>query len=409
VIVRKLLSLAVALATSLCALAAHPQPSAAEPARGVLVAARTFIDTKRWTCLVDPRGEVFCSMRTFRDFWPAPTIPSTSPSFEKVAGLSRVTAIEATGEYVCALDARGTVSCWGCLYSSCRMWPKRIALAEPATQLAVEDVGACALLKSGAVQCWGASHNGQLGPSVTQPTLSEEPVTIPLSVHAVQVTATVDARCVLDTEAQVTCWGNVCRGDDDPLGARPRRMAQLGRASAIAANLAFTCAVVEPERQIRCWGYADYGQTSAAANKQEGRHDCQVGSIRHVKHVKQLALGELSGAALTEDGNVWFWGRTHYGGARQLGSAVDSNVRVRFDGDLLPVVDPPLPAQKPKRFDQEPVRVARDQRVQTLMLSNNYMCLELTGGEVLCEWMLSRTPNRIQEVWPAVRFEGSAP
>ena len=391
----------------LCAVA-RAQDSGSKRAGGppaaARVPARKFIDTKRWTCLVDARGSVHCTMRTYEDFWPSPTIPTTSSSFERVSGLSEVTALEGTGDYVCALDKSGEVHCWGCLHSLCRLWPKRIGLSRTARQIVVDNVGACALLESGGVQCWGSGASGQLGRGRAEALVTEQPVAASLARKALQISATTDARCALLEGGRLMCWGAVC-GADDPSGLKPRYMSELEQVSAIAANESFTCAVAGAQREVYCWGHPDAGQTSAqaAASSQAGR--CEITKVRKLHHVKQLALGYLSGAALTDDGALYYWGNSHYGGARQLADKVAPQTRVEFDRDFRPVTSPAQHARAAKRFDQEPDRVASNLPIRNFMLSGNYVCLELDNSEVRCEWTLAKTPFHIEEVWPDVRFD----
>jgi len=268
----------------------------------------------------------------------------------------------------------------------------------------VESVGGCALLKGGAVECWGSGWSGQFGKGSSEARVTERPVRVPLTGEFTQLSATTDARCALDDSGSVTCWGDVC-GVDDPLAFRPRRMPGLEQVSAIAANESFTCAVVGAEREVQCWGYPDSGQTSMQATAGLPHQRCGIGKLRGLRHVKQLALGYLSGAALTDEGALYYWGQSHYGGVRQLAGPVQKQARVELDDDYRPVVRPDPQPIKPRRYDLEPIRVAAGLAVQRALLSGNYVCVELAAGEVRCEWSLSKTPFHIEQVWPSVRFD----
>jgi alpha-tubulin suppressor-like RCC1 family protein len=79
-----------------------------------------------------------------------------------VAGITDATAIAAGGADVCALQASGTVACWGAGGSqpncapygnSCSPAPVLVSGIANATQIAVGEQS-CATLASGAIDCW---------------------------------------------------------------------------------------------------------------------------------------------------------------------------------------------------------------------------------------------------------------
>ncbi|MEY4576594.1 MAG: hypothetical protein RL701_1297 [Pseudomonadota bacterium] len=388
---------------------------ATHAAAQVAVPPKTFVTAGAWACAIDTQREVECWVLEQSDFWPKPAITSSAPAFEKVPSLSNIVALDAAHNYLCSLDTRGAVQCWGCIWSqNCRLWPKPIALSRKALQIAVSDGGACALLDGGAVQCWGMSSGSRLFPTDTRElSVTESPVDVPLAGPAVQLTASSKTRCVLDKQGYVTCWGEVC-GDEDTMDARfqPRRIAKLDHVSAIAANASFTCAVAGAKRELTCWGLHDVGQTSVDANATPAKHsECTVETLspKTLHDIKQLALSEMSGMVLTDTGSVYHWGDYHYGGIRHMGQTVKDGILAQFEWSLRPTFKPEPEVRVRRRYNQAPQRVAEAFEVRALLTSGDYACLELVSGARHCEWLLRNTPFHLEQVWPQVQFDSGQP
>ena len=377
--------------------------------------ARKLIDAGSWICAVDAQEEVQCWLEVRARAWPSPTIKSSPSAFQKVPGLGQVTAIDGDDDYVCALDRRGLVHCWGSIWTHDmqRLWPMRIALTSPARQLAVSSGAGCALLDTGEVQCWGMSI---CLPGVVSSQriirLSEEPQTIELQVKPIQISAGQGAFCVLDGRGEVTCWGDMCRGHVDHACMLPTRM-PVRDVQAIAS----LCGIVGKEREVECWGGRDAWQTPESSA--DSKNYCKPSRLRSVKHVKQLAVGYSSGLVLTDEGAVYHWGDGHAGDLLSLGRDVEAAQTISMDharqqGDFGAAFEEPKPEvrigpSKPvsgsRRFSLAPRRLPHVPSVKGVIASGHYDCLELADGGPLCEFVLGRVPFRLEQVWPSVRFD----
>lgn len=400
-----------------CLLAALVATARAQPV-SELVPARKFVDANSWICAIDPQLDVQCWLRVQDGAWPTPTLSASPRNFQKVPGVTQAVALDGNYDYVCSLDRPGNVHCWGSVWSHARqrLWPKQIALAGPAQQIAVSGGAACALLRSGQVQCWGVATclPGMRADQTIE--LSEEPHTVSLPTEPIQVSAGSGTWCVLDREGQVRCWGDICRGYCEPQ-CTPTRI-KLNGARAIAS----LCAVTGKERALHCWTRRDAWQTTEAAEDVD--HGCAVTRVQNIKHVKQLAIGASSGLALTDEGHIYYWGDAHGGGIVDLGHhrelhapavvSLDHAVQQGYMGASFKAQTPEVFSGELRevsgsgRFALSPVRLPSVPGATGVIASGHYNCLEIEGSAPLCEFVLGRVPFRLEEVWPGVRFDGRA-
>jgi hypothetical protein len=236
--------------------------------------------------------------------------------------------------------------------------------------------------------------------------LSEQPETVELSAAPTQLSAGKGAFCALDTQGTVACWGDLCPGMEEPQ-CTPTRM-KLSDVRAIASM----CGIVGKQRELHCWGGRDGWQSV------EDR-GCKNTRVRNIQHVKQLAVGVSSGLALTDEGDVYYWGDAHAGGIADIGSAVraaesismehavqQGNTGASFEGQAPEVsVEPSRHVDAKSRFELAPKRLPRLPGVRAVIASGHYNCLELDAKGPYCEFVLGRVPFRIENVWPNVHFD----
>jgi hypothetical protein len=374
-----------------------------------LVPPRTFVDAGQWICAIDDREDVQCWLNVEKGEWPNPTLASSPRTFQKIPGMSHAVAIDGSYNYVCSLDRQGSVHCWGDLGGGApRLWPRRIALSGPARQLVVRDGAGCALLGSGQVQCWGfdlclpETRSGDLL------VYSEDPVLLELQSEPIQLSASGVAWCALDRQGFVTCWGETCPHVPHR-SCTPKRVAIDG-VRAIASQ----CGIVGDDRQLHCWATNDGWQSS----KSSAASRCAPTRMRNVQRVKQLSIGQSYGLALTDEGQVYYWGEGHVGDIQAIGRDVEAaqtislaHVRSRDYGssfEIIPEVsEPHAPVSRPHRFDLAPKRLPSlpGTRVTGVIASEHYSCLKLAEGGPYCEFVLGRVPFRLEQVWPSVRFD----
>jgi alpha-tubulin suppressor-like RCC1 family protein len=140
-----------------------------------------------------------------------------------------------------------------------------------ATALAAGGAHACALIADGTVRCWGANYRGQLADGTT--TFRSAPVAVDGLSDAVGITAGNRHTCAVRRNRTVWCWG---ANDSGQLGKKGAA-ADLIAAAGFSKDFSFRpVAVAIPSR------------------------------------VTGIAAGETHSIALTDAGEVFFWGQTGF-------------------------------------------------------------------------------------------------
>jgi alpha-tubulin suppressor-like RCC1 family protein len=130
-----------------------------------------------------------------------------------------------------------------------------------ATDVTVSRSFSCALAQ-GSVYCWGANGYGQLGNGST----ADSSLPVPVQNLSGAVSAIIVGghhACAIVASGAVECWGDNAHGqlgtgDSQPSKAAIGVVGLAGRATAIAAGDAYTCAVIGAD--VYCWGQNNYGQ-----------------------------------------------------------------------------------------------------------------------------------------------------
>jgi alpha-tubulin suppressor-like RCC1 family protein len=268
--------------------------------------------------------------------------------------------------HTCALEAAGTVWCWGDDYlgqlgdgttgdaSNNRLTPVQVVQSSgPLTAveaIAADGFHSCALTTDTTVWCWGSDVFGQLGDGMHGDYhVSLTPVQVvqgggPLTdVEA--IAAGSEHTCALKTDATVWCWGHDVAGqlgdgtagDADELRLDPVQVVQgsgpLTDVQAISAGYAHTCAL-KSDGTVWCWGADGDGAlgdgTTGDANQLRLEPVQVVQGNGKLTDVKAITTGEAHTCALKADGTVWCWGDYFYG---QLGDGTMDNA----DAHLTPV------------------------------------------------------------------------
>ena len=181
---------------------------------------------------------------------PTPTPPPT-PTPSVSAGL----------DHTCAVDADGSVTCWG--------YDDEGQASPPGGEFLTVSAGeehTCGILTDRSVVCWGRDHQGQ----------SSAP-----SGGFVSVSAGWEDTCGVRTDGSLECWGRVTTfGLDDSPGA-------LFRSVSVAQYHA--CGVMQ-DREVACWGYS-HRTTSLPPGP-----------------FASVSAGEGLGCGLRTDGSVACWG-----------------------------------------------------------------------------------------------------
>ncbi len=213
--------------------------------------------------------------------------------------------------------------------------------------LAAGERFTCALLEGGRVRCWGDDPFvvPSLAPGTTDPSVPRE-VSLGLSAgeQAFAITGSHDHVCVAvqrlpgadpaTPPSRVLCWGE---GDAGQLGTSaqsdsrtPITVEGLPEASVVrslSAGNGFTCAALDGEPRIFCWGAPDAQPESAAT---VGLHRTITlpnapGTTRPQLPIR-LAVGYSNVCAVTSAGRVYCWGSNE---SAQLGNGSTEVLEVR--------------------------------------------------------------------------------
>jgi alpha-tubulin suppressor-like RCC1 family protein len=165
------------------------------------------------------------------------TIATSSTGRFRAGPLAEAVSIAAGTEHTCALQARGTVMCWGSnefgqlgnnsSSTGPNGVPQPVQGIVDAVAIAAGHLHTCALLVAGTVRCWGINQFRELGDGTTQ--VRRTPVPVPgIGVGAaVGIVAGRTFTCVLGVRGNVQCWGANGRGElgDNTFQDRPNPVA----------------------------------------------------------------------------------------------------------------------------------------------------------------------------------------
>lgn len=238
-------------------------------------------------------------------------------------------SVSVGGSHVCAVRSGG-VLCWGAnpdgQLGNGTTTDSSVPLPVSGLQHGVSSVSAgvahtCAVLSSGSVDCWGANSNGQLGNGST--TDSSTPVAVSgLQGRAVAIAAGLAHTCALLETGIVECWGsnsNGQLGDGKALDSSvPVPVVGLSGAASISAGDAHTCARLR-DGKVMCWGWNIEGQLGDGSGADSS---VPVPVTGLGGKVTAITTGGSHTCALEAGGSVMCWGANLYG---QLGNGTTAD------------------------------------------------------------------------------------
>jgi len=295
--------------------------------------------------------------------------------------------IAAGRAHTCALVEGGTVRCWG-NNDNLQLGIPGPALDAPDPAKEVEGVTAaiaidagldhtCALLEGGAIRCWGHNFIGQLGYGHTSDSLALSDVNVGAPATALAVGAT--HTCALLDGGDVRCWGSAGTGElgsgaptpvigDDEDPADGPLAALGGPVVAITAGFQFTCALLDDEQSVLCWGWGSGGRLGYGSTDNVGDDETPAsqGPVALSPNAGAEAVSDLDGGkhhtcVVFEDGAMHCWGRNAAG---QLGYGSTNNV-----GDGETPADLGLVPAPPAAMTAG---------------GDHFRCMVTTGGAVRC-------------------------
>ncbi|CAN5771185.1 chromosome condensation regulator RCC1 [soil metagenome] len=252
-------------------------------------------------------------------------VPLSTPVLAQVHGLV------VAHRHACALDAMGTVWCWGRAADgqigppfSDRFTPTPVSAFGPAVALAAGGKFTCALDAMGAVRCMGQNDLGELGNNTFFSTST--PVSTDLT-DAVEIGGGARGVCARRTNGSVRCWGAGYDGflGDSTLDTLGVSGAAASSVSSISVGFHHVCGFAGD--QIVCWG--------SDTDAQLGRGSRAIATLPQLwgsgTPITSLAMG-LEHGCLVRDNLLQCWGRN---AERELGDGTRSS-RIAATAIALP-------------------------------------------------------------------------
>ncbi|HXY25552.1 MAG TPA: Ig-like domain-containing protein [Candidatus Acidoferrum sp.] len=238
-----------------------------------------------------------------------------------VTGLSNVTALAAGGYHTCALLLNGQMKCWGYNYygqlgngnTNSSTVPTFVKdLGGSAVNITAGYLHTCAVLSGGSVQCWGSNGYGQLGFSNPSTNYASLPTQIPGLSFVSSIAAGLYHTCVLEVTATIYCWGDNAQGqlgNNTTTNSSSPVQALIGNPKALVAGGNHTCALLDSDGEVMCWGDLVNSITPNYINGLTG--------------AKSIAAGRYQACAVFYSGTAQCWGY-NYDGLLGNGNTVSS-------------------------------------------------------------------------------------
>ena len=268
-----------------------------------------------------------------------------------VLGIAEATAINAGGDFTCALSLTGTITCWGnnrsgklgngrSGYYAGSSVPIEVLGINDATAITAGNDHACALRRTGTITCWGNNYNGQLGNGQSgRDANSSVPVKVLDINDATAITAGGGHTCALRQTGTITCWGD---NDYGQLGngketdsSVPVEVLGINDATAITAGIGYgsglyTCAL-RRTGTITCWGDNYNGQLGNGQSGRDANSSVPV-EVLDINDATAITAGGGHACALRRTGTITCWGNNHSGQLGNGQSGYNSSVPVEVLG-----------------------------------------------------------------------------
>jgi alpha-tubulin suppressor-like RCC1 family protein len=204
---------------------------------------------------VDTDGQVLCFGQSFRSWKVGSVVP------RPVYGLNTVTTLTVSkgGEFACAIEQDGHVSCWGRLPtdfhgSNYTEDGVRVDGLEATSVISAGSSHVCAITSNGTF-CWGQNERGQVGVEGHQ--IYASPAQVQSGGRFTNIATGSNHTCGINEAAEVWCWGANYYGQlglnhQNDAGV-PTKVDGISGAISLAAASNSTCAITDDSR-VFCWG-----------------------------------------------------------------------------------------------------------------------------------------------------------
>lgn len=251
-----------------------------------------------YTCAVNVNGAVQCWGKNDRGQLGNGTATLETAVYEVVKDsgtiLAPIRSISAGGAHTCAVDAIGSMHCWGNNQSG-ELGDGSTTERDGAVRIAlVNDSGArtagagsahtCAVTVEGTAQCWGTNWSGELGDGSLL--LSRKYPGVVPSLTGINLVTSVSgggtSACALLANGTLQCWGGNTQGQLGNGGGTssfvPVAVTGLSSAFSIAVGGAHACAVLA-DGAGWCWGSDASGQLGDSSTLTSSNVPVQVASF----------------------------------------------------------------------------------------------------------------------------------
>ncbi len=235
--------------------------------------------------------------------------------------------IDAGGDHSCAIS-RGVASCWGLntsgqagvggTISPSPVAAVRIPAGRRAVSIATGKSHSCAVLDDGTATCWGAGGGGQLGNDDFANAPTPVAVRLPSGRRAASIAAGDDHSCAVLDDGSAMCWGangsgQLGDGSAPASSAVPVavRLPAGRRATAIAAGMAHTCAILDDGMAV-CWGSNSNGQLGDANLPKNAGTPVGV-RLPTGRRVVAISAGGDTSCAVLDNAVASCWGGNYFG------------------------------------------------------------------------------------------------
>ena len=268
----------------------------------------------------------------------------------------------------CVISDAGEMFCWGrnaagevdpTLGPEALATPTEVTWVAPAATAATSINNTCAVAR-GETQCWGDNADGQLGDAMSV----AGPAVVGADVPFVGFEELAGARrhACGRVGGEVWCWGTDYDGqlgNDLPLLASPDPVmtALSVPARTLSAGAFHTCAVVDDETRVQCWGSGGVGQLGTGDGL-DSEVPLDILLTLDETVVQLVAQGDHT-CLLTSGGGLHCWG------------ANGGDIFLSGGGGALGPVEVGIADELPEPIE----RVA---------LGHRHMCVITEGGHVFC-------------------------
>lgn len=232
---------------------------------------------------------------------------SPTPVSGMGSGVSRVVAEDASA---CAIRG-GVMYCWGDTPGYPNVVP---GLVDTVTDIAMGTNHTC-VVEAEVLRCRGSNYAGQLGIGSTTDSTSWARVNLPGIVT--DVAAGTEHTCAI-ADGRIYCWGDNADGQvGDPTievrATTPVAIPATAEAVQLSTDTYTTCARFE-DGSVACWGANGGGGIGDGTVIARRRPTPVVG----LAPVRWIAVGDDQTCAVTEDRELWCWGRGPVGDGTEL-------------------------------------------------------------------------------------------